>query len=629
VLIKGGRELTLTEQERREKKFKNDLILFCVGFVLFAFVIIHLCEVYNSFEDFKIHEIEELSDEFSIHMQTTPFFIPSLQSLKQSLFFLMFYIIMVAYYLTSRKKFMFGKEHGTAQWADRSEIKRIMDKDDKKNIIFTQTEGMSLDTRKTGKNLNMLIVGSPGTGKTRYFAKPNILQANTSYVITDPKGELLRDTGCFLQEQGYRLKVFNLIEMEYSDGYNPFEYIRHERDVLIAIDCLIKNTTPPESKSYDPFWEKAEIAFLQALMYFIWYELPKNEQNFSTMLELLRKAEIKEEYEDYESDLDLIFKQLAREKPNHIALKQYSIFKQAAGKTAKSILISAGVRLSVFNIQSLADLTSQDTLELDTIGDEKTAIFVIMPDSITTFNFLVAMMYTQLFHTLYHVADFKYEGRLPYHVRFMLDEFANIGQIPEFDKLVGTMRGREISVSIIIQNMTQLSNLYENSWETIVGNCDSLLFLGGKDMTTLEYISKALGEETIDTYVINMTREPRWQRSSSKNYEILARELMKPDELGRMPNQDCVLHIRGLNPFYSKKFDLESHKNYKYLYDSSDRYYFDYRNIRGVRRFKQEKLNVDPRYEHEEGLFREKSFSGERVLELRHLARNLLKENKN
>jgi type IV secretion system protein VirD4 len=611
--------VALTEQQKRENKLKTNLIIFFIGYIIFAFVVLHSCVIYNSYEDLVITEIEQINqlvEEITLHMETTPFFIPSTQTWRQLLFFSMFYFTMVAYYLTSRKKLMLGKEHGTAQWAGRNEIKKILDRNRNKNIIFTQTEGMSLDTRKTGKNLNMLIIGSPGTGKTRYFAKPNILQANTSFVITDPKGEILRDTGCFLQEKGYRLKVFNLIEMEYSDGYNPFEYIKKERDVLVAIDCLIKNTTPPESKSYDPFWEKAEIAFLQALMFFIWYELPKHEQNFSTMLELLRKAEIKEDYEDYESDLDLIFKQLAREKPDHIALKQYAIFKQAAGKTAKSILISAGVRLSVFNIQALADLTSRDTVELETIGDEKTAVFVIMSDSITTFNFLVAMMYTQLFHTLYHVADFKYRGRLPCHVRFILDEFANIGQIPEFDKLVGTMRSREISVSIIIQNITQLSKLYEKSWETIVGNCDSLLFLGGKDMTTLEYISKALGEETIDSYSINITREPRWQHSTSKNFETLARELMKPDELGRIPDDDCILQIRGMNPFYSKKFDLESHKNYKYLYDSSDRYYFDYRNIRGVRGYGKENYQEGLRYEHEDDLFKERSFSGDRNLEI-------------
>jgi type IV secretion system protein VirD4 len=267
-------------------------------------------------------------------------------------------------------------------------------------------------------------------------------------------------------------------------------------------------------------------------------------------------------------------------------------------------------------------------LELDTIGDEKTAVFVILSDSITTFNFLVAMMYTQLFHTLYHVADYKYEGRLPYHVRFILDEFANIGQIPEFDKLVGTMRSREVSVSIIVQNITQLSTLYEHSWETIVGNCDSLLFLGGKDWTTLEYVSKALGEETIDTYVVNKTKEPRWQYSTSINYDILARELMKPDELGRMPDSDCILQIRGLNPFYSKKFKLESHKNYKYLYDSSDRYYFDYRNIKGVRNHRKGEYMSEPWFEHEDDFFREKSLTGDQS-EIQHLTRRLLKVDKN
>lgn len=621
--------MSLTEQEKRAKRLKSDIVLFLVGYLILAFVALHFSYAYQEFEVFTFQEVEELFANATIHMQTNPVFIPPKVSIKFLLFCSGLYFTLFLYFITSRKKYMMGKEFGTAKWASKSEAKKIADRKDDNNIIFTKTERMSLDTRKTGKNLNTLIIGSPGTGKTRYFAKPNILQANTSLVITDPKGELLRDTASFLIEKGYRLKVFNLIEMEYSDGYNPFEYIKQERDVLVAIDVLIKNTTPEESKSYDPFWEKAEIAFLQSLMFFIWYELPKEEQNFSTMLELLRRAEIKEDEDDYESDLDLIFKQLAREKPDHIALKQYAIFKQAAGKTAKSILISAGVRLSVFNIQSLANLTSRDTLELETIGDEKTALFVIMSDSITTYNFLVAMMYTQLFHTLYHVADFKYEGRLPYHVRFMLDEFANIGQIPEFSKLVGTMRSREVSVNIIIQNMTQLSSLYENSWETIVGNCDNLLFLGGKDWTTLEYVSKALGEETIDTLGNSVTRESLWQQSTSIQYGGMARELMKPDELGRMPDTDCILHIRGLNPFYSKKFNLKSHKNYRYLYDSSDRYYFDYRNIKGVRSRQRGAYPADASYEHEDDFFREKSLTGDHDLSFRRIARRLLKFDKN
>jgi len=621
--------VALTEQQKRETKLINGIILLIIGYLFYAFIILHSCAVYNTYEEFTLNSTSQISqfiDEVSAHIQMMPLFVPTVQSLRQLMFFSMFYFVLAAYYLTTRKKLMIGKEHGTAKWAAKKEIKKIIDKDRDKNIIFTKTEAMSLDTRKTGKNLNMMIIGSPGTGKTRYFAKPNILQANTSFVITDPKGEILRDTGCFLQEQGYRLKVFNIIDMQHSDGYNPFEYIREESDVLRLIDCLIQNTNPEGSKSYDPFWEKSEIALLQALIFFVWHELPKHEQNFSTLLELLRKAEVREDEDEYESDLDLIFKQLRSEKPHHIALKQYMIFKQAAGKTAKSILISAGVRLAVFNIPALAALTSRDSVELDTIGDEKTALFVLMSDSNMTFNFLVAMMYTQLFDTLYHVADFKYRGRLPHHVRFMLDEFANIGQIPNFDKLVGTMRSREVSVSIIIQNISQLKTVYEHSWETIIGNCDSLLFLGGKDIATLEYISKALGEETIDTYAFNFTKEPKWQRSTSKNYSILARELMKPDELGRMPDSDCVLHIRGMNPFYSQKFDLLSHKNYKYLYDSSDRYYFDYRNIRGVKGYRKEKTGREGSYQHEDDLFREKAFDGNRGFRLPEVSVRLLRK---
>ena len=603
--------MAVTEQQKRESRLRFHLFLFVVGYGVFAFIMLHVCSVYNTYEQFVIESIEQIEgfvDQVVLQMQVAPFFVPTLRELQQFLFFSMFYFVMVAYYFTTRKKYMLGKEFGTAEWAKRGDIKKIMDRRKNNNIIFTQTEGMSLNTRKTGKNLNMLIIGSPGTGKTRYFAKPNILQANTSYVITDPKGEILRDTGCFLQKMGYRIKVLNVIDMEHSDGYNPFEYIRDETDVLKVIDCLIQNTTPDGSQAQDPFWEKAETALLQALAFFDWYELPKEEQNFSTILELLRMAEVREMDDEYESDLDLIFRQLKKEKPQHIALKQYSIFKQAAGKTAKSILISAGVRLASFNIPALGNLTSRDTLGLETLGDQKTALFVLMSDSNTTFNFLVAMMYTQLFDTLYHVADFKYRGRLPIHVRFILDEFANIGQIPEFDKLVGTMRSREVSVSVIIQNISQLEAVYEATWENIIGNCDSMLFLGGKDIATLEYVSKILGEESIDSYSISVSRESLWKHTSSKSFDGMARELMKPDELGRILDRDCILHIRGMNPFYSRKYRLESHKNYKYLYDSSDRYFFDYRNIKGVKMAGKDLQfgDGDP-YHHENSLLRERT----------------------
>lgn len=583
----------MTEQEKREKQLKNYAIMLIVGYLILAYVSLHFGEVYSSYEDEAARpSLSQIISEATVHMETTPIFIPSREALEILMMPTLLYFPFAVNFLLTRRKYMIGKEHGTAKWAGKLERKRLLDNNFRRNILFTQTEGMSLNTRKTGKNLNMMIIGSPGTGKTRYFVKPNILQANTSYVVTDPKGEILRDTACFLQKEGYKVKVLNLIEMEYSDCYNPFHYIRKESDVLKVINCLIKNTTPENANVSDPFWEKAETALLQALCFFIWHELPENEQNFSTVLELLRKAEVREDEEGYESDLDRIFKRLAHLKPDHIALKQYAIFKQSAGKTAKSILISTSVRLACFNIQALANIVEKDTIDFYSFGDEKTVLYVIIPDSDTTFNFIVAMMYTQMIDTLYYVADFRNRGRLKHHVRFILDEFANIGQIPDFDKVIGTMRSREVSANIIIQNLAQLKNLYGESWETIAGNCDSLLFLGGKDSFTLQYVSEALGKETIDTRDMQYAKEPKMQRTTTLSYGILARELMLPDEIGRMPDRDCLLLIRGLNPFYSKKFKLESHRNYKYLYDSSDKYFFDYRNVGKANDYKKRVENL-------------------------------------
>lgn len=585
----------MTEQEKREKQLRNYAIMLILGYLILAYVVLHFGAVYITYggdEGTEKPPLGQIVNEMSLHMERAPIFIPKKETVRYLLVPTMLYFAFAVNFLLTRRKFMMGKEHGTAKWAGKSERNKLVDKNIRRNIIFTQTEGMSLDTRKTGKNLNMLIIGSPGTGKTRFFVKPNLLQANTSYVVTDPKGEILRDTACFMQKEGYKIKVLNLIEMDYSDCYNPFHYIRKESDILKVINCLIKNTTPENANISDPFWEKAETALLQALSFFVWYELPENEQNFSTILELLRKAEIREDEENYESDLDRIFRRLAQTKPDHIALKQYAIFKQSTGKTAKSILISTSVRLAVFNIQSLANITAKDNIDFYSFGDEKTVLYVIIPDSDTTFNFMVAMMYTQMIDTLYYVADFRNRGRLKNHVRFILDEFANIGQIPDFDKVIGTMRSREISANIIIQNLAQLKNLYGESWETIAGNCDSLLFLGGKDSFTLQYVSEALGKETIDTMDMQYAKEPRLQRTTTLSYSIQGRELLLPDEIGRLPDSDCLLLVRGVNPFYSKKFRLESHKNYKYLYDSSDYYFFDYRNIGKAKDYKKNTENI-------------------------------------
>lgn len=587
----------MTDQESRKKKLRDDFILITIGYIVLLFFLIHFLNVVSTYDNFNITMLEMALGDTVSSMKANKFIMPAKKDMDIIIFISTFYGILSLYYFTTRKKYMFGKEHGTAVWAEKKDIKRIMDKDDKKNIIFTDSEKMSLNTRKTRKNLNILTIGGSGSGKTRFFVKPNVMQANTSYVITDPKGELLRDTGKFLEKEGYKIKVFNLIDMEYSNCYNPFAYIKKESDVLKVINTLIRNTTPKGAGTGDPFWEKSETALLQALFFYIYNYINEDEHNFDTVLKLLRLAEVKEDDENFKSELDFLFEKIEEEYPGNIACKQYAIFQQSAGKTAKSILVSVGVRLSVFNIESIARLTSKDDLDLGALGDEKTALFVIIPDSDTTFNFIVAMMYSQLFDSLYYTADFKNKGRLKNHVRFLLDEFANIGQIPDFDKLIATMRSREISVSIILQNLSQLKTMYKDNWESIIGNCDSVLFLGGKEPSTLEYVSKALGKQTIDTRSINYSKGRN--SSSSYNYGIVGRELMQPNELGVMPDSDCVLLIRGMKPFYSKKFQIEKHENYKYLFDSSDENFFDYRKV-GIPLVDIKEIEKEEVREHEE-----------------------------
>lgn len=569
----------LTEQERRKRRVRQTILFFVILYLMLSYYAIHAGAVLSGY-DKLINHFDDFDKDIVEHIKTVPFFMPDIEQLKLMLFSSVFYWAVSAYILLEiQKKYMFGKEHGTAKWGEKKDIEKLTDKDESKNIILTKTEMLSTDTRKTRKNLNVLVIGGAGTGKSRFVAKPNLLQANTSFVITDPKGELLKDTGHSFIEAGFKLKVFNLIEMGYSLCYNLFAYIRSETDVLKIINTLIKNTNP---KGYtggnDPFWEKSEAALLQALFFYIWYEIVPEEQNMSTVMQLLKYANVKEEDESYVSDLDIIFNELQKDKPNHIANRQYTIFKQGAGKTAKSILISVGVRLAAFNIDAVSNLTSKDELELDKLGDEKTALFIVIPDSDTTFNFLAAMMYSQLFDSLYYTADFKNKGRLKHHVRCILDEFANIGYIPDFENRIATMRSREISCTIILQNLAQLETMYKDSWKTIVGNCDSFLFLGSKELSTLEYVSKQIGKETIDTRNINLNKGR--QGSTSYNPGILGRELMTPDEIGRMPDDDCILMIRGLFPFYSRKFVLENHPRYKLLYDHSDKNYFDYRDAK-------------------------------------------------
>jgi len=476
-------------------------------------------------------------------------------------------VLFYIYHKYDRNNYREKSEHGSAEWGDKQHILPVIDNNENNNKLFTQTEKMSLDTRKTFKNNNTLIIGGSGSGKTRFFVKPNIMQLNSSFVITDPKGEILNSCGKMLQDNGYDVKVFDLINFSQSNKYNFFEYIRDERDILKLTNNIIVNTNSPNSKNAGDFWEKAESALLQALFSYVFYEGIEEEKNINTVMDLLRLAEVKEDNEDFQSPLDILFDELKQKNPNHFSVKQYDIFKFAAGKTAKSILVSLGVRLAPFNIADINKLLSDDTLELELLGDKKMALFVIIPDSDTTLNFISAVMYQQLFDLLFYRADHVYKGALPYPVTFMLDEFANIGQIPNLEIYVSTMRSRKISVNIILQNLSQLKTLYKNSWETITGNCDSLLFLGGKEQSTLKYISETIGKTTIDYKSISENKGSNGSYSISN--QIIARDLITPDEIGLLGKDECILTIRGIKPFKSKKYDIKKHKNYGLLLDSN------------------------------------------------------------
>ena len=477
------------------------------------------------------------------------------------------------YNIVGAKKYMPGVEYGSAEWGTEKDIERYIDKKNfEKNILFTQTERMSLDTRQTFRNNNVLIIGGSGSGKTRFYVKPNLMQMHSSYVVTDPKGSLVKECGKMLADNGYKVRILNLINMETSDKYNPFNYLKDEKDILKLITNLITNTNAPHSKSAGDFWEKSETALLLALFSYVFFEAAPEERNIGTVMQMIRLAEVREDEEEFQSPLDILFEELKAEQSDHFACKQYDIYKLAAGKTAKSILVSLGVRLSAFYIKALEDLVSEDTMELDTIGSEKTALFVIISDSDRTFNFMAAIMYQQLFDLLFYKADNEYGGRLPFPVRFLLDEFANIGQIPNFEIFIATMRSREVSVDVVLQNVAQLKSVYKDHWETITGNCDTLLFLGGKEQSTLEYISKMIGKTTLDNRNIN---ESRGQNGSySLNYQILGRDLITPDEVGRLEGTECIMSLRGEKPFRSRKFEIEKHSSYKLLsdYDQANTY---------------------------------------------------------
>ena len=488
-------------------------------------------------------------------------------------------VLRMAVYLKGKnaKKYRHGIEYGSARWGTAADIAPYMDKDFFQNIPMTQTERITMASRpkqpKYARNKNILVIGGSGSGKTRFFCKPSLLQAHSSYVCTDPKGTLLPEIGTFLERKKYRIKCLNLINFRKSMKYNPLAYIRSEKDILKLVNALIMNTKGEGEKSSEDFWVKAERLYYSALIGYIWYEATEEEKNFITLLDLINASEAREDDETYQSPVDLLFSQLEEREPDHFAVKQYRKFKMAAGKTLKSILISCGARLAPFDIKELRDLMEYDELELDTMGDQKTALFVILSDTDSTFNFVAALMYSQLFNLLCDKADDFYGGRLPVHVRLILDEFANIGQIPNFDKLIATIRSREISASIILQSQSQLKTIYKDAADTIVGNCDSTLFLGGKEKSTLKEISELLGKETIDLY--NQSENRGSQVSHGLSYQKLGKELMTQDELAVMDGGKCIFMLRGVRPFLSDKYDLTRHPNYRYTADADPKNVFD------------------------------------------------------
>ena len=509
---------------------------------------------------FELMEVltEKLNHPFQFHYTE--------YTIKSMLVCTLLYAAGIGIFYSSQKNYRRGEEHGSARWGDARQIcKKYSQKPYSQNILLTQNFRISLDTHKHRRCLNILVVGGSGAGKSRGFALPNIMQCCCSMVITDPKAELLRKTGGLLEKKGYEVRVFDLINPDTSFCYNPFEYVHDDKDVLRLISNLIQNTTPKGSQSSDPFWEKSETALLQALMLYLLHEAPPEEQNFAMIMEMLGSAQVKEEDEDYESPLDILFDRLEMRNPDSIAVKQYHIYKQAAGKTAKSILISVGVRLAAFNLPQIAKLTNTDELDLSSMGERKVAIFCCIPDADTSLNYLVGMIYSQLFQTLYYMADRVHGGALPVPVNCIMDEFPNVSLPNEFEKILATCRSRSIYCSIIIQNMSQLKALFKDSWESLVGNCDEFLYLGGNEKETHKYVSELLGKETIDTNTYGQTKGK--SGSYSTNFQQSGRELLQPDEVRMLDNQNALLFIRGERPILDAKYDLMKHPNIRYTED--------------------------------------------------------------
>lgn len=538
---------------RHDKFSKQNILLYCLGTIPVVWLALRIAP-------FMEDGLPGLIRNFGAAM-SRPFHITLCEdSLKTVLILLLCYGLAIGMYLSTQRNYRRREEHGSAQWGSPVQVNRkYADKVSTRNKILTQNVSVGLDGRKHRRNLNTLVCGGSGAGKTRFFAKPNLCQANSSYVVLDPKGELLRDTGNLLSAKGYDIKVLDLINMEKSHCYNPFVYLRSDNDIQRLVTNLFKNTTPKGSQSQDPFWDQAATMLLLALIFYLHYEAPPEEQNFPMVMEMIRAGEVREDDETYKSVLDILFERLEMRNPEHIALKYYRSYHSGSGKTLKSIQITLISRLEKFNLESLASITQNDELELWSIGEKKTAVFAIIPDNDSSFSFLVGMLYTQLFQQLYYQADVIHGGRLPVHVHFLMDEFANVALPDEFDKLLSTMRSREISVSIIIQNLAQLKALFEKQWESIVGNCDEFLYLGGNEQSTHEYVSKLLGKETIDT---NSYGQSKGRNGSySTNWQLAGRELMTPDEVRMLDNRYALLFIRGERPVEDLKFDILKHPN--------------------------------------------------------------------
>ena len=544
---------------RRDKTTQSDLILYVVFLIPVIWAaLLTAPSLSGGLPEILANLTTAINNPFNIEwVDNTP---------KCILLFTAAYGMGIGIYLSTRRNYRRREEHGSARWGGAAAINRkYRDKDLGNNKILTQNVRIGLNGRKHRRNLNVMVVGGSGSGKTRFYAKPNIMQANTSFVVLDPKGEILRDTGNLLKANGYEIKVLDLINTHLTHCYNPFAYLKDDKDVLKLVTNLIRNTTPKGSNTNDPFWERSETALLEALILYLLYEAPPEEKNFPMVMEMIAAAEVREDDETYQSPLDELFERLEMREPEHLAVKQYNIFKLAAGKTAKSILISLGVRLEKFNLASIAGITTTDELELSSIGERKTALFAVIPDNDSSFNFIVGMLYTQLFQQLYYLADHVYNGRLPVHVHFVMDEFSNVSLPDEFDKLLSTMRSREISVSIILQNLAQLKALFKDTWESIVGNCDEFLYLGGNEQSTHKYVSELLGKETIDTNTYGQSKGRNG--SYSTNYQQSGRELLTPDEVRMLDNRYALLFIRGERAIMDDKYDILKHPNLKLTVD--------------------------------------------------------------